>query len=241
MAYRLMYWPTLQGRGEFVRLVLEAAGADYVDVARRPEPEGGFPAVLAWRKDAHGGAPGFAPPYLQDGELVITQMPTICRHLGEQLGLAPDDPGQRAIAGAAMATLGDIVSEVHDTHHPVSTALTYEEQLDEAAAAAAAFRARRLAPWLQWVQRFADHHPGSWLMGDRLTYLDLGWFQLHAGLGYAFPRATEAAMADHPELAALAARVGALPRVAAYLGSDRRLPFHEHGIFRRYPELDAPA
>ena len=35
MRYQLYYWPEIQGRGEFVRLALEEAGADYVDVARR--------------------------------------------------------------------------------------------------------------------------------------------------------------------------------------------------------------
>ena len=34
MLYELYYWPGIQGRGEFVRLALEDAGADYVDVAR---------------------------------------------------------------------------------------------------------------------------------------------------------------------------------------------------------------
>ena len=47
MRYELYYWPEIQGRGEFVRLALEEAGAPYVDVARQPESKGGMPALLA--------------------------------------------------------------------------------------------------------------------------------------------------------------------------------------------------
>ena len=41
MVYELHYWPRIQGRGEFVRLALEQAGAEYVDVARGPKSSGG--------------------------------------------------------------------------------------------------------------------------------------------------------------------------------------------------------
>jgi hypothetical protein len=50
---------------------------------------------------------------------------------------------------------------------------------------------------------------------------------------------TNASLAT-PELLALRERVRELPRIAAYLASGRRMPFNQDGIFRRYPELDAP-
>ena len=65
-------------------------------------------------------------------------------------------------------------------------------------------------------------------------------FQLIEGLSYAFPNATRKALAKAPAVVQLHARVKTLPRVAAYLRSERRIPFNEQGIFRRYPELDLP-
>ena len=47
--YELYYWPGIQGRGQFVRLALEYAGAKYVDIALVPEEKGGgVPALEKW-------------------------------------------------------------------------------------------------------------------------------------------------------------------------------------------------
>ena len=40
MTYRLYYWPGIQGRGEFIRLLLEEAGAAYIDVGNDEEAGG---------------------------------------------------------------------------------------------------------------------------------------------------------------------------------------------------------
>jgi glutathione S-transferase len=44
---------------------------------------------------------------------------------------------------------------------------------------------------------------------------------------------------NYPRVVALHDRIGARPRIAAYVASDRRIPFNQHGIFRHYPELDS--
>lgn len=239
--YELFYWPFLPGRGEFPRLVLEDAGVDYVDVARLPESEGGgMPALMAMREDAGAAVQPFAPPILRVGDLVIGQTAVICEFLAERHGLAPDSEPGRLAARQLMLTLLDVVDEAHDTHHPLTSALAYEEQEEAAAVAGRAFAGERLPGWLDYLERIAsksDH----WLIGDRATYVDLALFQLVEGLDYAFPRAMAAHASRADAVLAIRDRVAARPRLAAYLASERRLPFNEDGIFRRYPALDKPS
>ncbi len=240
--YRLIYWPTLQGRGEFVRLVLEDAGVPYDDVARQPESEGG--GMAAVRALLHGQGevmPGFAPPFLVHEQLTLAQMPVICAYLGQRHGLAPETDALHMRALQLQVTISDVVSETHDTHHPVSSALYYEDQKQAALQAASLFRERRLPVWLRFFDRVLERSGGPHVFGDRISYVDLGLFQLIEGLKYAFPIVMKGALADVPRITALHQRVAARPRVAEYLASERRIPFNEHGIFRYYPELDAPS
>ncbi|HVI32724.1 glutathione S-transferase [Phenylobacterium sp.] len=241
MAYELYYWPTIQGRGEFVRLALEQAGADYVDVGR--DGARGMRALLEGLEDEGAVRPPFAPPYLKDGEVVVGQTAAILLYLGPRLGLAPDDEPGRLWTHQIQLTLADLVAEAHDTHHPISVDLYYEDQKPEAARRAQAFRRERIPKFLGWLETVLARNPAGsgWLVGDRVTYADLSAFQVVEGLRYAFPQATAAALGSSPGLADLAERVRALPRIAAYLASDRRIPFNEEGIFRRYPELDEPS
>ena len=237
--YRLYYWPVLPGRGEFVRLVLEEAGADYVDVARLPEDEGGgFAPLLAFVKGEAPGQPAYAPPILVDGELVLAQSAAICAYLAERHGLAPEDDGGRKQALQLQLTVGDVSDEAHDTHHPVSAALYYEDQKDAAIEASQTFVKERIPRFLDYFERVLERSGGPWLMGEALTYPDLSLFQLLEGLSYAFPKGFAKVSASMPSILALRDRVAERPRIAAYLASDRRLPFNEHGVFRHYPELD---
>jgi len=236
--YELVYWPFLQGRGEFVRLVLEDAGAPYVDVARLPQSQGGgVQAVLDMRRDAAPGLRAFAPPYLRAGDVVLGQTAVICDWLAARHGLAGANEVQRLAARQLMLTILDVVDEAHDTHHPVASSLYFEDQRDAAIAAARAFTRERLPEWLDYFETIAPRG-GHWLLGDRASYVDLALFQLVEGLEYAFP----AAMARHasraPAVLAVRDRVRARPRIASYLDSPRRLPFNEDGVFRHYPELD---
>lgn len=234
MVYELHYWPTIQGRGEFVRLALEEAGADYVDVAR----EDGIDGMMAGL-DAPPRPP-FAPPYLRDGDLVIGQTAAILLYLGPRLGLVGEDEADRIWTHQIQLTIADAVTEAHDTHHPIAARLYYEEQWPEATRRAEEFRTHRIPKFLGWFERVLAANPAGprHLVGDRLSTADLSLFQLVEGLAYAFPRATERALADTPKIVALHRHVAARPRIVAYLASDRRVPFNEDGIFRRYPDLD---
>jgi len=238
--YELYYWPEIPGRGEFVRLVLEEAGAPYVDVARRPRKEGGgLEAVLAFYAGKSAGHPVFAPPVLKQGDLVLAQTGAICHFLGRRHGLAPRDEAGELHALELQLTIADLVDEVHDTHHPISAALYYDDQKPEAKRRAAHFVEARLPRFLGYFERVLRHGGGDWLLGADVSHADLSLFQALEGLAYAFPRAFARASEATPGLLALRERIRARPRLAAYLASERRTPFNQDGIFRRYPELDA--
>lgn len=236
--YSLYYWPGIQGRGEFVRLALEQAGADYVDVARNPGR--GMKAMIALMRDQTAAQPPFAPPFLKHGAQVIAQTANILQYLGPRLGLVPRSEARRLWAHQLQLTLMDFVLEAHDTHHPVGVGLYYEEQKREARRRSADFRAARMRKFLGYYERLLRDER-SWMLGRGLSYVDLSAFQMLAGLRYAFPRAMDTLAPAHPRLMRLHDRVAALPRIAAYLASPRRIPFNAQGIFRHYSELDGPA
>ena len=241
MAYELHYWPTLQGRGEFVRLALEAAGAVYTDVARAtPGPGRGLPAMMQALQDPAQPHPPFAPPFLKDGNLVIAQTAAILQYLAPTLKLVARSEQARIWTLQIQLTIADLVTEAHDTHHPISVDLTFEDQQVEAERRAAAFCRQRLPKFLQWFESIISRNPAGprHLVGGKLSYADLSLFQLIAGLRYAFPRASEQVLARTPGIVALHNRVASLPKVAAYLKSPRRIPFNQQGIFRQYPALD---
>jgi glutathione S-transferase len=237
MAYELYYWPTIQGRGEFIRLALEEAGADYADVARH---QGGVATMQQLMNGAGGTSPPFAPPFLKDGDVLIAQTANILLYLGRRLGLAPRDEAGRLWVHQLQLTIADIVDEAHDTHHPIASSLYYEEQKEEARRRTADFITNRIPKYLGYFERVLARNPqrGGHLVGRRVSYGDLSLFQVVAGLRYAFPRAMAALEPRFPRVVALHDKMAAGPRIAAYLNSPRRIAFNEQGIFRRYPELD---
>jgi glutathione S-transferase len=241
--YELHYWPSIQGRGEFIRLAFEDAGVPYVDVARRPEAEGGgVRAMMALMKGKdHAGLLPFAPPFLKVGDLLIAQVANILHFVAPDLGLVARDEVSRAAANQLQLTIADVVAEVHDTHHPIANSLYYEDQKPEAKRRAEAFVKERLPKYLGYFEHAIERNPAAsgYLLGEDRTYVDLSMFQVMVGLAYAFPRAMKKVEPTVPRLVALRDRVAARPNVARYLASERRLPFNEQGIFRHYPELDA--
>lgn len=236
MTYALYYWDGLPGRGEFVRLALEQAGADYIEVARTGN---GTERMLEMVGETSADAP-FAPPFLADGDLIVSQTANILFYLGPRLGLAPDSEGERHRLNGLQMTIADMVTEAHDTHHPVATGLYYEDQKPEAKRRAADFRKERIPKFLDYFERVLSANPAgpAHIVGDALSYGDLSLYHLLEGLHYAFPHAMKAYGGRWPHLDALRQTVASLPKIAAYRASDRRIPFNESGIFRRYPELD---
>jgi glutathione S-transferase len=239
MRYELHYWPGIQGRGEFVRLALEEGGADYVDVARKPESEGGGPRALM-RLLEELAPPPFAPPVLIAERLVIAQTANILFFLGLPLKLAPEDEEGRLWVNQLQLTIADLVDEAHNTHHPIASGLYYEDQRAEAKAASVHFRKERIPKYLGYFERIlaGGGESGAGLAGEIISYADLSLFQVVRGLQYAFPNAMRALAPKIDNVLKLAERVERRPRVFAYLTSERRIPFNEQGVFRHYPELD---
>ena len=243
MAYELHYWPTIQGRGEFIRLALEAAGAPYIDVARTAgDAERGSHALLKTMGDRHNTQPPFAPPFLKDGDVVVGQTAAILHYLAPPLKLVARNERLRTWTQQIQLTIADLVDEVHGTHHPIASGLSYEDQKPEALRCAKAFCSTRLPKYLLWFEAIVARNPAGprHLVGGKLSYADLSLFQVVEGLRYAFPKAAGQAMAKTPGVVQLHDRVAKLPKVAAYLRSPRRIPFNEQGIFRHYPALDLP-
>jgi glutathione S-transferase len=243
MKYELYYWPGIQGRGEYVRLALEDAGADYVDYALVPEKKGGgVPALQRWLEGFDVARPPYAPPFLKAGRRIIGQTANILLFLGPKLGLAPRDASGRLWTNELQLTIADFVAETHETHHPVASALYYEQQKREAKRRTRDFIEARMPKYLGYFERVLQRNTrGSGLVDARITYADLSLAQVIAGLRYAFPKASKAALADYPRLVALHDEVFARPRLKRYLRSKRRLNFNRQDIFRHYPELDVPA
>jgi glutathione S-transferase len=241
MVYELYYWPGIQGRGEFVRLALEEAGAEYVDFALVPPEEGG--GVRALERFLSGGdleRPPFAPPFLKAGRRLIGQSANILLFLGGRLGLAPRDESGKLWTHQLQLTIVDFVGEIHDSHHPIAGAFYYEQQKSAAKRRTKHLLDERIPKFLGYFEKVLDRNPsrGGWLVGSKRSYVDLSMTQVIAGLRYAFPKRVAASMRDYPGLAALHERVLARPRIKAYLRSKRRTPFNEYGLFRHYPELD---
>jgi glutathione S-transferase len=234
MHYELYYWPGIQGRGEYVRLALEEAGADYADVARGPR---GMAAMMKMM-ETRGGTPPFAPPFLQAGKLVIGQVANILFYLGSRHGLAPKADAGKLWVHQLQLTVTDFVAEVHDTHHPIGVSLYYEDQKAAAKKRTEEFWNERVPKYLGYFEGLLKDSGGAWLTGRRLTYVDLSLFQLVDGLRYAFPKRMKAFERKIPGLVELHDRVAARPNITAYLASDRRIAFNEDGIFRHYKELD---
>ena len=237
MRYELYYWPTIQGRGEFVRLALEDAGADYVDVARR-RGKAGVGAMMKLMGSARVVRAPFAPPFLKAGKLIVAQTANILLYLGPRLGLAPRDEAGRLWVHQLQLTITDLVVEIHDTHHPVTTYLYYEEQRPAAKRRTADFWRYRVPKMLGYFERVLVKSGGPYVLGRRVCYVDFSLFQIVEGLRYAFPKRMQRFERKVPRLLALHDRIARRPRIAAYLASERRIPFSQWGIYRYFKELD---
>jgi glutathione S-transferase len=238
MRYELYYWPSIPGRGEFIRLALEDAGASYIDVARRSGR--GVAAMERFLDDEElAGAP-FAPPFLRAGKLIIAQTANILLYLGPRHDLAPRGEAGRVWVNQLQLTIADLVDEVHEVHHPIAASLYYRQQKQEARRRSKYFRTERIPKFLGYFEQAlsAGGKRRHYLAGNTRSYADLSMFQLLAGLRYAFPRTMKKLEPDCPGLVGLHDRIAQRANIAAYLASPRRIAFNQDGIFRHYPELD---
>ena len=234
MRYQLYYWPEIQGRGEFVRLALEDAGASYEDVARK---SGGTAKMMAMM-NGREKRPPFAPPFLKAGKLVVAQVAEILFYLGPRLKLSPRAEADRLWLHQLQLTVTDFVKEIHDTHHPLGGEFYYEDAKPEAKRYTGNFLDERAPKYLGYFETVLEKSRGPYLLGRRLTYIDLSMFQLIEGLRYAFPKAMRGLEQDVPGLVAVRDKVAERPGNKKYMQSPRRIPFNESGIFRHYAELD---
>jgi glutathione S-transferase len=234
MRYQLFYWPSIQGRGEFVRLALEDAGSAYDDVARKP---GGMDRMTAMM-DGRDKRPPFAPPFLKAGKLVIAQVAEILHFLGPKLKLAPRAEAERLWLHQLQLTATDFVKEIHDTHHPLGGGLYYEDAKPEAKRFTKNFLKERAPKYLGYFETVLKKSKGPYTLGRNVSYVDLSLFQLIEGLRYAFPKAMKRIERDVPRVVAVRDKMGERARLKKYLKSPRRIAFNESGIFRHYPELD---
>ncbi len=239
MHYELFYWPSIQGRGEFVRLALEASGAHYVDVARESGRGMGVAAMMRLLEAKNSNRPPFAPPFLRAGKLMIGQTANILQYLGPRHNLAPGSEAGRLWAHQLQLTIADFIDEIHDSHHPIANRLYYHEQVAEAKRRAKYFRAERAPKFLGYFESVLNGNGTGYSIGRALTYVDLSLFQVIEGMRYAFPKTMAHSERNYPHLIALHQRVTQRGSVASYLESPRRIPFNQDGIFRCYPELEA--
>lgn len=240
MQYELYYWPGIQGRGEFVRLALEEAGAAYIDMARLPGHDNGMSAMVRLLENSRNNYPPFAPPFLKSGKQVIAQTANILQYLGPRLGLAPKAETKQLWAHQLQLTIADFVEEIHDVHHPISGSLYYHQQKREAKRKAGYFTKERMPKFLNYFERVLKKNPKNcnYMLGRNFSYIDLSIFQLIAGLHYAFPKIMKKLGPRYTRLINLHNLILMRPKIASYLASNRRIPFNNNGIFRYYPELD---
>ena len=237
MRYEFYYWPSIQGRGEFIRLALEEAGADYVDVARRSGKRG-VSAMMELMENRRLTRAPYAPPFVKAGKIIVAQTANVLLFLGPRLKLAPRDEGGRLWAHQLQLTISDLVDEIHDTHHPVSSWLYFEEQRPAARRRSKDFWRYRVPKFLSYFERVLNKNGGRFAIGRRLTYVDLSLFQIVEGLRYAFPKRMKRFERKIPGLIALHDRIAKRPRIASYLASPRRIPFSQWGIYRYFKQLD---
>lgn len=242
MRYELYYWPTIQGRGEFIRLALEEAEVEYVDVARRAESSGmGMKAMMDFLEGPEIIHRPFAPPFLKIGQLIIGQTPNILLYIGAKHNLSPKDEAEQLWVHQLQLTISDFVTEAHDSHHPIGGNFYYKDQKPEALRRAKDFKSERMPKFFDYFESIIKRNPHSktWLAGNDLTYVDLSLFQVIEGLRYAFPNRMKTLEPDYPHLTALHQTVSHRPRIKRYMSSARRLAFNNDDIFRHYKELDS--
>lgn len=248
----LLYHATIPGRGEFIRLALEAVGEPYTDAANASKPGAREVYSRIDRNstgDEDGNPPHFAPPMLKipgagkNGKtLVISQTANILLYLGSKLGLAGEDDVDKYYVNQLVLTVMDLFDENHSTHHPIASSLYYEDQAEEAQKKSKDFRETRIPKFFGFFERVLKGNEekghGKYLVGSSLTYADTTFWHVLDGLNFAFPKELKAREKDYPLIfTKFYPGIKEEKGIKEYLASGRRIPF-SNGVFRHYPELD---
>ena len=212
-----------------MRLALEEAGADYVDVARRGRQTRRAPAMMKLLESNPAGAAALCAAVPEAGKDISRRRRSFCSISAPRLSLAPRDEAGRLWAHQLQLTVTDLVVHIHDTHHPVSGWLYYEEQRPAAKRRTADFWRYRAPKFLGYFERVLQRNGGKYMVGRRLTYVDLSLFQIVEGLRYAFPKRMKRFEKKVPLLIALHDRVAKRPRIAAYLVLETAHPVQPMG------------
>ena len=241
--YELLYWPSIPGRGEPIRLCFEETGTSYIDVCnQREDGMKTMRAQLDPSKPGQGGNPPvLAPPLLRHGDLLISQLPNILLYLGPRLDLVPDgEQDEYAIYKVnqlALTALDGLSNEPHETHHPIAVGEYYENQKEEAKKRATDYIENRLPKFVGYFERALRSEAsqgGEWLYGGKLTYADLVLFHTMDGVSFAFPKAVEKMKksGEYDGVFNLVERVRSRENIKRYLESDRRQAY-SMGIYRK--------
>jgi glutathione S-transferase len=253
--YELLYHPGVPGRGEHIRLLLEASNTPYTDVGNESKSSSSRvykTCVNNRTESSDGNPPVFSPPALRvigagrGGEaLVISQTPNILAYVGEKVGMAGEEGVEGSkwhVAQVALTAL-DLNNEVHDTHHPLAVAKYYEDQKDAALEKARDVREHRFPKFFSYFSRVLEHNKehggeGKYFEGSKLSYADTTVWQVLDGCFFAFPKEMAKRKEEFPELlGTFYENVKEEKGIKEYLASGRRLEY-SMGIFRHYPELD---
>jgi glutathione S-transferase len=250
--YDLLYHPGIPGRGEFIRLAFEATRTPYTDMSNSSKARirEVYAACSPDALGSPGHPPALCPPMLRvrgapgAEELLVSQTPNILLYLGRRIGLAGEGETDEIMVNGLALTALDLNNEVHESHHPISSALYYEDQKPEAAKRTADLRESRIPKFLGYFERVLKGNEsvggGKFLVGGKLSYADLCLWQVLDGLMFALPREMEWRKKEGKfptVLGVFYEGVRGMEAIGEYLGSKRRLPY-SMGVFRHYPELD---
>lgn len=220
--WKLYYWDMCPGRGEYVRIVFEEAGVQFLE-----DRDNILEKVI---KGGMEGFPAFAPPVITRGDFKLSQTPVICEYLGKHFNLYPASDTDVWHARQINLTIHDFQADGRNVFHAKQFTASYFGQEAETQGHIDWFRKERLPRWLLYFEKLlqANDNGRSFVIGDKLTYVDLGLLQVLRNAANQF--SDEWIKMDIPLIKAFKQRMEARPNLAAYFKSDRCQPFEGNSM-----------
>jgi len=201
-ALKLTYFD-LRARAEPARLLLAQAGVSYEDHRLPPPftPE----AISAWQKVKPDYPFGVLPVLQVDNETICQSM-AVARYVANAHGLG----GKTPLATAQMDEIVDALSEATEKQY---NAFLFEKDEAKKTELQAAFSKTVGPTVLANIEKRLVARGGEYLVGGALSWADILLYHFVSEL-------PDKAMADAtPKVAALVARVGALPNIKKWVES----------------------